>query len=364
MQISISRQGRLPLASLDEQPIRLTAARPHFTQLLEIILSHSRIISVLTLTTLLAMPSMASARLIDQVVQPETIGMNLAYLEKLAGPAERTYFNGNRFTIDNCNLTVTADPNSKSITAVEIEASPSCQVDLRKVLQLNTPVTLSRLSFGQFESLLSPATYFADCLMSCGNAYDPNVYLHHEGPRATNFMEFRIGAPIAEDATIDAANRWQTAMSARESESWIMDGLFNCEPGRYHTVASQAFRNTRVQTFSFGHRLVDSLTAPCTSNPDGPPAYSLTNALDDHYAIERQNEAKAILAKVRTDPASFLDDCKKAEVPFAMELGSLSFDEAVERAHEVCGSMLQQYAACATRDQAVACVSEAMGEGD
>lgn len=323
-------------------------------------------VSILALIPALTLPSLTEAKLLDQIMQPETIGMNLAYLEKLAGPAERTYFNGNRFTIDNCNLTVTADPNSKSITAVEIEASPSCQVDLRSVLQLNTPVPLSRLSFGQFESLLSPASYFADCLMSCGNAYDPNVYLHHEGPRAMNFMEFKIGAPIAEDAAIDAANRWQTAMGARESESWIMDGLFNCEPGRYHTVASQAFRNTRVQTFSFGHRLVDSLTAPCANSPDGQqtPAYSLKNALDDHYAIERQSEAKAILAKVRTDPASFLEDCKKAEVPFAMELGSLSFDEAVERAREVCGSMLQQYAVCATRDHAVACISEAMGEGD
>lgn len=329
-------------------------------------MSRSCNISILALTVSLVLPSIASAKLIDQVVQPETIGMNLAYFEKLAGPAERAYFNGHQFTIDHCDLTVTADPNSKTITAVEIEASPSCQVDLRKVLQLDTPVPFSRLSFGQFESLLAPASYFADCLLSCGNAYNPNVYLHHEGPRALNFMEFRIGAPIADQSAIDAADHWKSAMSAKESESWITDSLFNCEPGKYDTAASQAFRNIRAQSFTFGHRLMDSLAAPCTSNNGQLLAYSLQNALDDHYAIERQNEAKAILAKVRGNPGSFLDGCKKAEVPFAMELGGLSFDEALERANDVCGSMLQQYTACATRRQAqaIACISETMGEGD
>lgn len=182
-------------------------------------------------------------------------------------------------------------------------------------------------------------------------------------------MEFRVGAQMVDQPTIQAADRWQSAMSKRESAGWIMDGLFNCNPASYHAAASQAFRNVRVQSFSFGHGLANSLTAPCsgpTSQQQKPAFYSLKDAMDDYYNVERQDEAKAILEKVLSTPSPFLDDCKKAEVPFAMELGGLSFDEAVERADEVCASMLAEYALCATRDQAqaVACIIEAMGEGE
>lgn len=103
-------------------------------------------------------------------MQPATIGMNLTYFERLVGPAQRSDPYGHLFIIDNCNVTVTTEPSGKSIAAVKIEASPSCVVDLSHVLKLSNPVPLSRLSFGQFEKLLAPASFYADCLVACGNA--------------------------------------------------------------------------------------------------------------------------------------------------------------------------------------------------
>ena len=76
-------------------------------------------------------------RVIDQLFDTETIGMNLAYVEKIAGPAMRSEFHRHQFRTDGCDITLVSDEADKVIESVEIDIAPSCNLSLKSVLNVS-----------------------------------------------------------------------------------------------------------------------------------------------------------------------------------------------------------------------------------
>lgn len=206
-----------------------------------------------------AEPVAAAPRVVDQLFNTETIGMNLAYVEKLAGPAVRSELHRHLYRVDGCELTLRSDDADKAVQAVEVAITPSCQLSLEPVLggYAGEPaLQLQALRFGNFGQMLGGgASFYADCLSMCGNAADPVVSLHMEGPRALQFMEFAIEAPLVEDLALDAASQWRSAMEQAESETYVVDTRFNCEPQRFQPVAEKAFAPVKPAVFIFGRDL-------------------------------------------------------------------------------------------------------------
>ncbi|MDR2300226.1 MAG: hypothetical protein LBE30_17995 [Comamonas sp.] len=196
-------------------------------------------------------------RVIDQLFDTETIGMNLAYVEKIAGPAMRSESHRHQFRTDGCEVTLVSDDADKVINSMEVSISPSCNLSLEPVLgsTAGEPATrLGELSFGRFEQMLG-GNYYADCLTLCGNAADPVVYLQAEGSRATGFMDFAVQAPMVEDTVLDATSAWRDAMTKAESEDYVLDTRFNCEPQRFKDVIASGLKNAKPTVFSFGRGL-------------------------------------------------------------------------------------------------------------
>ena len=200
----------------------------------------------------------ATPRVIEQLFTADTIGMNLAYVDKLAGPALRSDLHRHQYQVDGCALTLRTDDANKTVQAVEVAITPSCQLSLQPLLQgyAGEPATqLQALSFGRFAEMLSGASYYADCLSACGNAADPVVTLHAEGPRALHLLEFAVEVPQVDDAILNAVERWRKAMEAVESETYVLDNRFNCEPQRFESVAAPAFAPLKPAVFIFGRNL-------------------------------------------------------------------------------------------------------------
>lgn len=199
----------------------------------------------------------AAQRVVDQLMNSETIGMNLAYVEKLAGPAVRSEQHRHLFRVDGCELTLNTDDADKVVQAVEVAIAPSCQVSLEPLLGSfagTPPKPLNELTFGQFEQMLG-GSYYADCLTLCGNAADPVVQLIAEGPRALQFMEFALSVPLVDGAALEAADKWRDAMQKAESEDYVLDTRFNCEPQRFKELVSPAFAAIKPARFAFGSGL-------------------------------------------------------------------------------------------------------------
>ena len=166
----------------------------------------------------------------------------------------RSEFHRHQFRTDGCDITLVSDEANKVIESVEIDIAPSCNLSLKSVLNVSEgqpDIKLGALTFGSFEPLLD-SRYYADCLTLCGNAADPVVYLEAKGSRLTNFINYSVQAPMVDGKVLDATAAWRVAMTKAESEDYVLDTRFNCEPERFRNVIAAGLRHARPTVFSFG----------------------------------------------------------------------------------------------------------------
>lgn len=187
----------------------------------------------------------------------DTIGMNLAYVKKLAGPPIRSQDHQHEFVVQGCRLVLTSDNEDQLVRSVQVAVASECDLDAGALLGLGKRLPLSTLTFGAFDDAMGSGQYLADCLRDCGNAYVPHVYLSVMGSRALQFKDVMLSASIASDDVMLASRKWADVMVDRESEDWVVrDWAFNCQPAKYRDVAAIAFRNIKPQYISFGDELI------------------------------------------------------------------------------------------------------------
>lgn len=204
-----------------------------------------------------AAPAQEKVALIDSIVQTKTLGMSLQYFETLAGPAKyvsednrvRTY------EIEGCEIkTILSSGEQKRIEALNIKMSPTCNAKVAGFLPDETnKILLSSLTIRQItDSLQSHPDFSADCLMGCGNAYDPSVYASWTAARFLDFLEVKADVLLVEHEAIEASHKWADSMAKTEGEEWVMENQFNCHPEKYQNTAVQLFANIKPASITFG----------------------------------------------------------------------------------------------------------------
>lgn len=197
----------------------------------------------------------------SRILQPEMIGASLQYLEALTGPPLHLSADGSqrKYKLGACEVDATVEGGeNKSVSALRVALAPGCDADVGAFLATaptSKSLPLSQMSFGKFKELAGGTLFYADCLSGCGNAYEPAVYAHWEGPRAADFLEMMVEVKLVDDAAIDAASQWRSAMESGEGEDWVMEASFNCDPSKYNEIASKAFAAVRPEAFSIGRGL-------------------------------------------------------------------------------------------------------------
>lgn len=203
-----------------------------------------------------------NASLMSRVFRPEMIGSTISGLEKLTGAAVRRSPDGTErtYTVTGCSVTAitSAGPSEKTITALRVVLTQKCQVDIASLIGegRGSQSENGTMTFGKFDKIVGGAEFYADCLGSnCGNAFDPTVYLHWTGPRASDFLEIMAQVKLVENKPLDAATKWLMAMESRESPEWMMENNFNCHPEKYHSVALAAFKHVVPEAITIGRGL-------------------------------------------------------------------------------------------------------------
>ncbi len=202
---------------------------------------------------------------LNKIFDPEMLGANLSYFEKISGPAKNTfsYSKGkktNVYKIEGCEVTVeVADGSIESLGLNGI--SPKCSFNLTKFLpnMVGLPA-LHRMTFGQFDTYTGGSLYGADCLMGCGATVEPNAYAVWQASMADNAHEVQVGVTLS-DLAWDAAVKWLDAMRKGESEDWIIDRKFVCNK-KYNPVAQKAFRDVRITSVKIGSGLIKPACTP------------------------------------------------------------------------------------------------------
>ena len=219
-------------------------------------MSRFQLLVAASAVAMLAANSAASAAKpvnIAQVFDPEMIDADVAYFERVTGPARNTYDDTKIYKVDGCEITATVAGGS--IRSLRMDLSPQCTFNLNKFLpnfadKFPSPHTMT---FGKFDSVTGGnGQFYADCLTQCGNAADPVIYEHWYGSRADLVLEVMLEAVQVGGPVLSAADTWHAAMEKAEGEDWVVDAKFNCTR-KYDAIAHRAFRDVTISAITIGY---------------------------------------------------------------------------------------------------------------
>lgn len=209
-----------------------------------------------TVGLIIPISAIAGSKL-DNIFDPEMIGANSSYLEKYTGPARNTYKHNDEihstYKVDGCEVKVIIQ--NKTVSSIGLpNLSSKCTFDLSKFLPNISKKLLSAntLTFGLIDGYFGGGKYGASCLLSCGNAADPDAYLEVDASRADGGYHITIGVILA-GAALDASNKWQDVMIKNEGEDWVINTEFNGTK-KYDAIASKVFKNIKINSISIGYK--------------------------------------------------------------------------------------------------------------
>jgi hypothetical protein len=198
-------------------------------------------------------PEFAGPRLarLKELFGPKLFGVQVAYLESIAGPAMRIApakdgEERRTYEVDRCTFFV--DAAKGEIAGFGVETAALCPVAIDAFLPDREFPALKALTFGAFDAGAgSPGTFTADCLELCPNLADPVVTEAWDGPHADDFIHVELSAPLVDDAAIAAAQTWAAALKA--------DGDPNAgaAKGDHQEAARAAFKAVHPTAIAF-HR--------------------------------------------------------------------------------------------------------------
>lgn len=196
----------------------------------------------------------AHAATVAEVFNGEMLGTNQRYFESVAGIPRQSFGNDHTFKVQGCTIIATIE--SDSVTKLKLDIGRTCQADLTTFIDSFAPAPGKPLTFGSFDAASGGGlVYSADCLSLCGNAYDPSVYAHWEGPRALGFMEVLLEVKLTSDQAINAADQWQAHMVKAKGEDFVSETRFNCDP-QFSAQANAAFEKVQVTSVTVGTGLI------------------------------------------------------------------------------------------------------------
>lgn len=204
------------------------------------------LVAVLALS--FSVPALAAPSLND-VMQSRHIGKPLSSLGLgkpiQSGPIQEI------FLVGSCPVEVMLRPKTKtikSITAADLSKCPGMK--LEEYFGADSPALPTRVTFGQFNALLAnkEVHYWADCLMLCGNGYEP---LMHASWMPSTLEGLSASSPMVDDASINASDKWEAEMKKKYGEDYVIDTKFNCTP-EFDAKAQAFLKDVRVTSITIG----------------------------------------------------------------------------------------------------------------
>lgn len=163
----------------------------------------------------------ASSKL-EQLFHPDMLDVDVAYFEQTAGIARKSDGDRREYRVEGCDVAVNL--MGGQVRNMRLQLADSCHVDLNRFLREYGIPKTEQLTFGNFiEAAGTNFTWYADCLVACGNAYDPSVYLEWTAPRSNLFYT------VVLEGRILGGTELVEKMKQDKGEVWVVDARFNCE---------------------------------------------------------------------------------------------------------------------------------------
>jgi hypothetical protein len=207
--------------------------------------------------------------------------IQVPFLESRVGVARRVLnVTGGQirtYTIDSCEVTAYVQNNEIAGYGLlllllgrdqHFHKNDNCNIYIPAYGHLST----KNLTIGKFTRTVGvgiedPRSIFnSPCITMCGNAADPIVIFHYEGPHASNFVKIDLISTISDDVSINAAKRWENLVTSAEGKNYVTEARFNCD-GKYQNIGLQLFQNVEPYKIIIGYGNFPTesyLATPCS----------------------------------------------------------------------------------------------------
>jgi len=269
---------------------------------------------------------------LSKVMQRETLGVNIAYLEGITGPAmyisddgtERTY------KVEDCDFQVKTlkKQNHESVAAIRFQITPECDVDIGEFIAVMADdkfPALSELTFGNaFKESLFGIRFYSDCLIDCVNA---PVYGYWIAPPVLNELIVVLEADQFSNEIIDATRKWRDYMIKDIGEEWVRQAKFNCDPYKYSSEASKFFSSVHPTAITIGYDLGFDDSSYCKEKALVDSSTSVTKKAEPISGKANETDLDTISGVYSgTNRYAQFEKLKNGDVRFyisGMEIGSM-----------------------------------------
>lgn len=227
---------------------------------------HHRVVALrnvvlLSFSLMIVLGNHSRAATLEDVFKTEMIGATLRYFEHLAGPPWRVSGEMQTYKLGKC--TVIAFVQNETVNGLEAMVSNDCKINFSTALHINGSVS-SNPTFGELHRAHRTGTFFTHCLMSCGNAADPENYSVLSGSRATNWIDIVFGVRRVDSAALHAHAEWLEALRQDYKENDIIMGVAECAT-KYNDIAINSHRDVLIDTIAIGHGIASRYDNGCGS---------------------------------------------------------------------------------------------------
>jgi hypothetical protein len=196
---------------------------------------------------LLMCPVFAFAASLPALFAPDTLGSQIAWLKKQAGPEWRINGAIHYFKANGCVLE--ASVSKGVVVALSMDVSAACNPEITRFVASGPKVMAYPMTFGEVQGT---GHYMSDCLSECGNAFDPSVYLFVSGYHANDFVDVTFAASTADSTVSEASSVWEGVMTKAKGEEYVVNAKFNCDT-TFDAAAARALKGVRIGRVTVGH---------------------------------------------------------------------------------------------------------------
>jgi hypothetical protein len=193
-----------------------------------------------------------AATSVQAVFVPATLGATVADLDKTLGPAAHTAKGQRTYTVAGCPVTFALERGR--VETMEMDVNAACNPNMQAFVAHATPVMAYPQTFGSLQAVTGEANYEADCLVECGNAADPNLFMIVRGSRANGFIDVQFTSIQVDGATLDAAMVWTQALAQHHDQDYLIETRFNCDESK-DAQASRLLAPAKVTHVKVGDTL-------------------------------------------------------------------------------------------------------------
>jgi hypothetical protein len=190
--------------------------------------------------------------MLSQIMSADTLGVQVAYIENIIGPAKRINESYRQYSINGCTVNMVANPKEQSIQSIElVNIDAKCNFDTSRIFLSGLA---SNLTFKDVIGIGWRWLPYINCLGLCGNTIAQTYGAIVEGPRVMNFMNYSVTTGAGSYKFLESLKATFPKKTSWDTYGEALDPTIPIKV--YSDLWYRAYQNEKINSIQFGYDLM------------------------------------------------------------------------------------------------------------